>query len=91
MPAEPGLTVREVAARYRVSPDKVRGWITRGELGAINTATLHCGRPRWIILPDALTAFEQHRTGGSPPQHRRHRRRPRVDYYPDEIPDKRGA
>ena len=27
-----GYTVADVAARYRVSPDKVRGWINRGEL-----------------------------------------------------------
>jgi hypothetical protein len=33
-----GLTVREFALRYRVGEDKVRGWITRGEVTAINTA-----------------------------------------------------
>src|SRR5689334_7248369 len=33
-----GLTVADVAARLRVSPDKVRKWIERGELVGINTA-----------------------------------------------------
>jgi hypothetical protein len=47
----PGLTVRDVARRYRVGEDKVRGWIARGELAAINTATVMCGRPRWVIPP----------------------------------------
>jgi excisionase family DNA binding protein len=31
-----GLTVREVARRYRVCKDKVLGWIRRGELIAVN-------------------------------------------------------
>ena len=35
--AAAGLTVADVARRYRVSPDKVRGWIARGELIAINS------------------------------------------------------
>jgi transposase len=60
-----GLTVREVAKRYRVSEDKVRGWIARGEIrGAVNTSTNLSGRPRWIILPDALAEFERRRAGG---------------------------
>ncbi len=41
--SEPGLTVRDVACRYRVGEDKVRGWIARGELRAINTAKVLCG------------------------------------------------
>ena len=34
-----GLTTRDVARRYRVGQDKVRKWIARGELVAVNTAT----------------------------------------------------
>ena len=41
-----GYTVREVALRLRVGEDKVRNWIARGELLAINTATVVCGKPR---------------------------------------------
>jgi excisionase family DNA binding protein len=44
-PPPRGLTVREVARRYRVSPDKVRAWIRRGELAAVNTASTLCGKP----------------------------------------------
>jgi transposase len=78
-----GLTVRDVARRYRVGEDKVRGWIGRGELRAINTATALCGRPRWVVPIEALTEFEQRRAGGPPPKPPR-RRRPReaIDYYP---------
>src|SRR5262249_18503933 len=48
-----GLTVRDVARRYRVGEDKVRTWIARGELKAINTAAALCGRPRWIVPVEA--------------------------------------
>jgi hypothetical protein len=78
------LTVRDVARRYRVNPDKVRAWIARGELAAINTAAAVCGRPRWVILPDALAAFERRRAGGpTPGAPRRRQRAYAVDFYPD--------
>jgi hypothetical protein len=73
-----------MARRYRVSPDKVRGWIARGELAAINTAAMLCGKPRWVIPPEALAAFERRRAGGPPTKPpRRRRRTAEVDYYPD--------
>jgi len=79
-----GLTVADVARRYRVSPDKVRLWIKRGELFGINTAAAVCGRPRWVVPPEALAAFEQRRQGGPQPQPARRRRRAAAtDYYPD--------
>jgi transposase len=82
--AQAGLTVRDVARRYRVGEDKVRNWIRRGELAAVNTSSALCGKPRWIILPDSLSAFERRRAGGPPPKLKR--RRPAsglIDYYPD--------
>jgi hypothetical protein len=97
MPAEPirpntltpapatGLTVRDVARRYRVGEDKVRAWIARGELAAVNTAAVLCGRPRYVVTPEALAAFERGRAAAEPkPTRRRRPRRPGVvDYYPD--------
>lgn len=79
------LTVQEVARRYRVSPDKVRGWITRGELKAINTASALCARPRWVVTPEALRDFERARQGCAPtPKAQRKRREPHlIDFYPD--------
>jgi hypothetical protein len=80
----PGLTVADVARRYRVGQEKVRGWITRGELVAVNTAAVLCGRPRWVVLPDALERFERGRAAAQPRPTRHRRRRPEaVDYYPD--------
>ena len=61
-----GLTVADVARRYRVGEDKVRGWIARGELRAVNTATVLCGRPRWVISPDALQVASVLSSGGIP-------------------------
>jgi hypothetical protein len=79
-----GLTVADVARRYRVGEDKVRAWIRKGELQAINTAAVLCGKPRWVILPDALVAFERVRQGGPPPKPaQRRRRQTLIDYYPD--------
>jgi transposase len=79
-----GLTVRDVARRYRVGEDKVRAWIARGELRAINTAAVLCGKPRWVISPDALAEFERRRAGGPPPKPKRARRKSaEIDFYPD--------
>lgn len=79
-----GLTVADFAQRYRVGPDKVRGWIARGELQAINTASVLCGKPRWVITPESLAAFERRRQGGEPAKAtpKRRRRQPdMVEYY----------
>jgi excisionase family DNA binding protein len=82
-----GLTPNEVARLLRVGPDRVRAWIARGELQAINTATTRCGRPRYVILPGHLEEFVRSRRAGPPPkpQRRRRGRRPAgwVDYLPD--------
>ena len=79
-----GWTVRDVALRYRVSRDKVRSWIRRGELRAVNTATALCGRPRWVVSTDALAEFETLRAASplTKPTTRR-RRQTAIDYYPD--------
>jgi hypothetical protein len=79
-----GLTVRDLARRYRVGEDKVRGWIARGELSAVNTAAVLCARPRWVITPDALATFERRRASGPPPQPKKPRKKTKmVDYFPD--------
>jgi excisionase family DNA binding protein len=92
------LTVSEVARRYRVSADKVRGWIRRGELAAVNTARHPGGKPRFVITPEALLAFEKKFAATTDPPRQTRRRQstgarfsfnnadPKagVDYFPDD-------
>lgn len=84
-PAVPGraLTVAEVAQHYRVSPDKVRAWIGRGELVAVNVAASLCGKAQLRVTPEALAAFERKRAAGTPPSPRRRKRTVQVDYFRD--------
>jgi excisionase family DNA binding protein len=84
-PAARGFTPRELAQLLRVSPDKVRAWIQSGRLGAINTATTRCGKPRFIILPHHLQEFERSHQAATPkkPVVRRQKRRDQIDFYPD--------
>jgi transposase len=79
-----GLTVSDVARRYRVSADRVRGWIARGELWAVNRRDTRVGRPSWVIPPEALIEFERGRAAAPPPrQPKRRKRATIVDYFPD--------
>ena len=78
------LTVTEFAQHYRVGEDKVRAWINRGELAAVNVAGSLCGRPQLRITPAAITAFERLRSAGTPPAPRRRKKKTaKVDYFPD--------
>ncbi len=78
-----GWTVPELAKMLRVSEDKVRGWIRRGELAALNTAA-PLAKPRFVVLPHHLTEFEQRHRAAPPPQTRRRRTRSATpDYFPD--------
>jgi len=72
-----------VARRYRVGPDKVRTWIRRGELRAINTAAVAGARPRFVVPPDALAEFERRKQVHTPPKPRLKKRTTLMDYYPD--------
>jgi hypothetical protein len=82
-----GLTVADVASRYRVSPDKVRAWIRNGELAAINTASRRYGKPRFVVTEEALANFERSRSAAAPTpaRSRRRGRRPDfIDFYPSD-------
>lgn len=68
------LTPPMIAARLRVSSQKVLGWIRRGELRAFNVSDSHC--PRYRVNPDDFDAC-LHGREVSPPLPRTQRRRPR--------------
>jgi hypothetical protein len=67
-----GMTARQFARLYAMSPTKVRNLILSGELGAIGTLDAS-GRDRFVILPEHLDQFnethtvvpEQHKPGRS--------------------------
>lgn len=81
---ERGWTVPELARFLRIGPDKLRSLIASGELGAINTASTRCGRPRFIVLPHHLAEWERTRRAATPPKPARRRRKATTcDYYPE--------
>jgi excisionase family DNA binding protein len=83
-PSLAGLTVPEVARLLRVGTDKVRSWIRAGHLGAINTASTQCGKPRFVVLPFHLEEFIRRRSAAPVPKPARRRKRiDVVDYFAD--------
>jgi transposase len=86
LPSMRGYTVADVAQRYRVSPDRVRAWIRRGELKGLNTRDLRCGRPRFVVTHESLADFERSRQAATPeaPKPKRRKRMPEFeDFYPE--------
>jgi excisionase family DNA binding protein len=77
------LTPPEVAKRLRVTADKVRAWIERGELAAVNVVDRLGGRPRWRISAEALAEFEERRTAMGRPARTKRAKKPSelVEYY----------
>lgn len=75
MPGRSYTSVPELAQRLGVSQHTVLGWISRGELQAINVARRSGGRPSWRISPQAIDQFEAARTATPRPVAIRKRRR----------------
>jgi hypothetical protein len=66
--------------------DRVRGLIKSGELRAINTSPTKCGKPRYVVTPEALAEWERSREVQAPapkPTPRRRRKSGEIDFYPD--------
>lgn len=80
-----GLTPNEVAKLLRVSPDKIRSLIKRGELSAIDLG-VRGGKPRFIVLPRHLEEFERRHRAATPtkPAPRPRRAVGQIDFYPGE-------
>jgi excisionase family DNA binding protein len=78
------MTTREVAKYLRISEDRIRALIRKGELGAIDTAPNRFGRPRFVVLPHHLAEWEKSRRVATPPPKPKRKKRTVVkDYYPD--------
>jgi transposase len=79
-----GYTVRDLAKLLRVGRARILTFIHSGELKAVNTAAVRCGRPRFVTTPEALAEFQQARQAApAKPAPRRKRRAGQVDYFPD--------
>jgi hypothetical protein len=81
----PGYSVADLCSRWRVGPDKIHGFLRRGELIGVNLATNLAGRPQWRITAESVELFERRRSSAPPPKPPRRRRRPGqvIDFYPD--------
>jgi hypothetical protein len=78
-----GYSVADLCRRWKIGGDKIRAFLRRGELVAINMATNLSGRPQWRITPESVERFEQRRSSAPPPKPARRRKRTSaVDYYP---------
>ena len=71
------VTPPALAKSWGISVDKVLTWIRSGELRAIDASTRHGGRPRYLIDPVDVEAFEAKRTVQPQVPHTRRGRRPR--------------
>jgi hypothetical protein len=83
-PLPAGFTVADLARRWRVGEDKVRAFLRKGELVAVNVAACLAGKPQWRITAESVKQFEQRRSSVPTPKPVRRRRQvAEVDFYPD--------
>jgi len=79
-----GFTVADLCRRLKIGGDKVRAFIRRGELVAVNVAAVLASKPQWRITPESVDRFEKRRSSAPVPKvPRRRKRRELVDFYPD--------
>jgi hypothetical protein len=76
-------TVADLEKRWRIGGDKIRLFIRRGDLAAVNVATNAFGKPQWRIPPEAVEKFEAMRSSVPTPKPTKRKRTEGVDYYPD--------
>jgi hypothetical protein len=79
-----GLSVRQFAQKWKIGEDKVRHFISTGELKAFNFSTSPLKRPQYRISPAAEAEFLQRRQSGPAPKPpKRLKRSDIIDFYPD--------
>jgi hypothetical protein len=81
-----GYSVADLCRRWKVGPDKIHGFLRRGELIGVNVATCLSAKPQWRITPESVAQFEQRRKSALPPKPPRQRRRPPArDFIGDAL------
>jgi hypothetical protein len=79
-----GFSVADLARRWKVGRDKVRGLLRRGELVGINMAITLSSKPQWRITAESVERFERRRSSAPTPTPPRRRRQEEVeDFFPD--------
>jgi hypothetical protein len=80
-----GYSVADLCRRWKIGPDKVRGFLRRGELVGVNVASSLMGKPQWRITVESVRQFELRRSSVPTPKplRRKRRKQDEVDYYPD--------
>ena len=79
-----GYSVADLCRRWKVGPDKIHGFLRRGELVGVNVAASLSGRPQWRITPESVAQFERRRSSAPTPAPRRRRRQAtQKDHFPD--------
>ena len=73
------MSPSDLARHWGIKIDKVLGWISSGQLKAVNVASSTSGKPRYRIDAEALAAFKASRTVAPPEPRRRRRSRPDED------------
>lgn len=68
------VTPPKLAERLAVSPEKVIGWIRRGELRAVDVSDKQGGRPQWRIAESDIAVFLERRAAPAPKPKTRARR-----------------
>src|SRR5262249_23473058 len=81
-PLPAGFTVMDLCRRWKVGPDKIRGFLRRGELVGVNLAGILSGNRQGRITAESVEHFERRRTSVPPTKPRRRKRTGIVDYFP---------
>jgi hypothetical protein len=82
-PSEAGFRVADLCRRWKVGPDKIRGFLRRGELIGVNLASNLSGKPQWRITPESVEEFEERRSSKPLPKPiRRRRAQAAIDFFP---------
>jgi hypothetical protein len=78
-----GFSVADLARRWRIGTDKIRGFLRRGELIGTNLAVNLAGRPLWRVSPEEVRRFEAFRSSAPAPKPARRRKKTNIiDFYP---------
>ena len=79
-----GFTLRALSRRWKIGLGKIRTWIRRGELPALNVSDSPA-KPQWRVTAASVETFERQRASGPVPKvPRRKKMKDEIDYFQDD-------